>query len=126
MQRNDDYLHKRSHLASLTDEELKDRFWQLAKQVVQPLIELADTHTSPSVERSVLLRMGFSSMEAQAIVEYCVEKGLLGKGAGHAVWRLAALNHSDYREAGLQLGNGQGWGVLEEFWAKGEQGNNGV
>jgi D-ornithine 4,5-aminomutase subunit alpha len=119
MQRNDDFLQRRAHLASLSDEELQNRFWQLAKQLVDPLVELAYTHTSPSVERSVLLRMGFSSMEAQEIVKLCAEKGLLGKGAGHAVWRLAALEHIDYREAGLRLGKGQDWEKLEQFWARG-------
>jgi len=119
MQRNDDYLQRRAHLAPLTDEELQERFWGLAKQLVDPLIELAYTHTSPSVERSVLLRMGFSSIEAKEIVKHCEEKGFLGKGAGHAVWRLATLEKIDYREAGLRLGKGQYWDQLEQFWAKG-------
>ncbi|SFL67501.1 ornithine aminomutase subunit alpha [Pelosinus propionicus] len=121
MHRDDDYLQRRAHLAPLTEEELKERFWGLAKQLVEPLVELAHTHTSPSVERSVLLRMGFSSIEAKEIVQHCEEQGLLGKGAGHAVWRLAALDQIDYREAGLQLGKGQGWEKLVKFWAKGEQ-----
>lgn len=119
MQRSDDYLQRRTYVASLTDKELQDRFWALAKQLVDPLIDLAYTHTSPSVERSVLLRMGFSSIEAKEIAQHCEEKGHLGKGAGHAVWRLAALEKIDYREAGLRLGKGQGWGKLEQFWAKG-------
>lgn len=119
MQRNDDYLERRAHLASLSDEELQDRFWALTKQLVDPLIDLAYTHTSPSVERSVLLRMGFSSIEAKEIAKQCEEKGLLGKGAGHAVWRLARLEKIDYREAGLQLGQGQGWDKLKQLWAKG-------
>jgi len=119
MQRADDYLQRRAHLAPLSDEKLQERFWGLAKQLVEPLIELAYTHTSPSVERSVLLRMGFSSMETKEIVEHCEEKGLLGKGAGHAVWRLAALENIDYHEAGLRLSKGQGWETLEQFWAKG-------
>lgn len=118
MQRADDYLQRRAHLAPLSDEELQERFWGLAKQLVEPLTELAYTHTSPSVERSVLLRMGFSSMEAKEIIQHCEERGLLGKGAGHAVWRLAALEKIDYREAGLRLGAGQGWDQLEQFWAK--------
>lgn len=121
MQRNDDYLQRRAHLAPLTDEELQEHFWNLAKQLVHPLIDLAYTHTSPSVERSVLLRMGFSSMEAMEIAKHCEDRGLLGKGAGHAVWRLAALEHTDYREAGLRLGQGEGWEQLEEFWAKGRE-----
>ena len=124
MQRSDDFIQQRAHLALLSEEELEKRFWQLAKQVVEPMVKLAYTHTSPSVERSVLLRMGFSSIEAKEIVTHCEEKGLLGKGAGHAVWRLAKLNNIDYREAGLLLGKGQGWDKLEQFWERGEHCDN--
>ena len=46
----------------LTDEELEARFWELAQEVVDPLVELARTHTSPSIERSVLMRMGIDSL----------------------------------------------------------------
>lgn len=84
------------------------------------MVELARTHTSPSVERSVLLRMGFSSMEAKEIVDKCVEQELLGKGAGHAVWRLSQLTGIPYREAGLRLGQGLGWDQLRAYWQKGE------
>jgi D-ornithine 4,5-aminomutase subunit alpha len=121
MQRNDDFSQRRTHLAGFSDEELKGRFWQLAEQVVTPLIELAHTHTSPSVERSVLLRMGFSSIEAKEIVDHCVEQGLLGKGAGHAVWKLGQLERLSYRNAGLRLASGQGWDRLIKAWQGGEQ-----
>ncbi|HWR42735.1 ornithine aminomutase subunit alpha [Sporomusa sp.] len=120
MQRQDDFSRRRAGLAALSDAQLKERFWQLTEQVVQPLVELARTHTSPSVERSVLLRMGFSSIEAKEIVDKCVEKELLGKGAGHAVWRVAQLENISYREAGLRLAQGLGWDRLQEFWQKGE------
>lgn len=119
MQGNDDFLQRRVRLANLSDGELKQHFWQLAEQAVAPLINLAQTHTSPSVERSVLLRMGFSSIEAKEIVGHCVEAGLLGKGAGHAVWRLAFLNNVSYRQAGLRLAKGEGWQELRDYW-KGE------
>ncbi len=60
---------------------------------------MAAKHTSPSIERSVILRMGFSSLEAQAIVKRVTEIGLLGKGAGHVVWRLAAANQIELKQA---------------------------
>jgi D-ornithine 4,5-aminomutase subunit alpha len=119
MQKQDEFSRRRVGLAALSDAQLKERFWQLTEQVVQPLVELARTHTSPSVERSVLLRMGFSSIEANAIVDKCVEKELLSKGAGHAVWRLAQLENIAHREAGLQLAQGLGWDRLQAFWQKG-------
>ena len=55
MAREDTYLEIRGHLAELTDEELEARFWELAQRVVDPMVELARTHTSPSIERSVLI-----------------------------------------------------------------------
>ena len=116
MQRADAFDKRRAHLAGLSDEELKNRFWELTTQVASPLIELAAGHTSPSVERSVLLRMGFSSLEAKEIVNQCLENGLLGKGVGHAVWRLAQLKGIPYREAGLCLARGEGWQELHEYW----------
>lgn len=64
LRREDDFEQRRAHLKNLSDAELKDLFWKLTEQVVDPLLDLAKTHTSPSVERSVLLRMGFSSLEA--------------------------------------------------------------
>ncbi len=119
MQRHDDFSERRVSLTALSDTELKERFWQLTEQVVQPLVELARTHTSPSVERSVLLRMGFSSIVAKEIVDKCAERGLLGKGAGHAVWRLSRLENISYQEAGMRLSQGAGWDRLQEFWQKG-------
>lgn len=115
----EDFAARRAHLAALSDEQLKDLFWELAEKVAAPLIELAHGHTSPSVERSVLLRMGFSSLEAKEIVDHCVEQGLLGKGAGHAVWRLAELEGADCRTAGLKLARGEGWQALVRFWKGG-------
>jgi D-ornithine 4,5-aminomutase subunit alpha len=118
MQRKDDFEKRREKLASLSDQELKDYFWQLAQYVVAPMMDLAKTHTSPSIERSVLLRMGFSSIQAKDIVMQCVEKGFLGKGAGHSVWRLAQLNHISYQEAGACLARGEGWDQLREHWER--------
>ena len=66
IERPDDFAKRRQHLQRLSDAELHNYFWQLVDQIVAPLIEEARTHTSPSIERSVLLRMGFSSIEAKA------------------------------------------------------------
>ena len=66
--RPDDFEGRRRHLSSLTDEELHARFWDLAGCIVEPLVEEARTHTTPSIERSVLLRMGLSSVEARSLV----------------------------------------------------------
>jgi len=113
MPREDDFQVRRQHLAALSDDELKERFWRLAEELVAPLVALARTHTTPSLERSVLLRMGFSSLEAQAIVARCQEKGLLGRGAGALVWRYAQAKGVTIREAGERLARGEGWVVLE-------------
>ncbi len=80
---------------------------------------MARTHTSPAIERSVLLRMGFSSLEAKAIVEKCQQFGLLGKGAGNVVLKAAALSKSPYREAGLELAEGRLWSQVEAEFAGG-------
>lgn len=116
MERADDFAQRRQHLAKLSDEELKARFWQLARQVVTPIIDLAKTHTSPSIERSVLLRMGFNSLESKGIVDYCVTCGCLGKGAGQAVLKLAELRKMPYLEAGRRLAVGDGWEELKGVW----------
>ena len=116
MERTDDFAKRREHLAGLSDDELKDRFWELARKMVTPIVDNARTQTSPSIERSVLLRMGFNSMECQAIVTHCVTYGFLGKGAGHAVVKLAELEKIPYRDAGLKLAAGEGWDVLKGVW----------
>ena len=64
----------------LTDEQLEARFWTLAGEIVEPLVELARTHTSPSIERSVLMRMGLDSRTCMAVVSECETRGLLGPG----------------------------------------------
>jgi D-ornithine 4,5-aminomutase subunit alpha len=89
IKRPDDFEARRGHLKGLTDEELEKRFWELAEKVVDPLLELGYNNTTPAIERSVLLRMGFSSLEANGIVDNTLDRGLLGKGAGHIVWRIA-------------------------------------
>lgn len=112
IRREDDFVRRRQHLAQLSEAELEQRFWQLTEAIVQPLIELAEQHSTPSIERSVLLRMGFNSLEARAIVEQAFNRGLLGKGAGHLVLLAARHWQVPYLEAGRRLAAGEGW----ELW----------
>lgn len=83
------YEALRTELADLDDAALKERFWQLCEEVMTPVVDLARTHTTPSIERSVLLRMGIDSVTTHAVVENVFAAGLGGKGAGHAVLRLS-------------------------------------
>ena len=87
LKRDDDFQERRKKLVNLSDEELKNRFWQLAEQIVDPLLKMAKENTTPSIERSVLLRMGFSSLEVKPLVEGAIERNLIGKGVGHIVYR---------------------------------------
>ena len=112
--REDDYLKRREHLKNLSDQELKERFWQLAEQTVKPLVDLAYKNTSPAIERSVLLRMGFSSLEAKDLVEKIINHGLIAKGAGHVVYRLAKLENLEIREAGMMLINDKGFDKVKK------------
>ncbi|MFD3156439.1 ornithine aminomutase subunit alpha [Haloimpatiens sp. FM7330] len=102
------------HLKNLSDEELYDRFWNLTEQIVKPMVDLAYNHTSPSIERSVLLRMGFSSLEAGEIVKYGSKWNLLGKGIGHVVLEYADMKDIDYLCAGRELSEGKGWQEIGE------------
>ncbi|HWQ09607.1 MAG TPA: D-ornithine 4,5-aminomutase subunit OraS [Holophaga sp.] len=86
---------RREELKRMNDEQLKERFWQLCNQVVEPIVELATTHTSPSIERAVLLRMGIDSVTTHGVVERIHEAGLLGKGAGHVVLKLSQKSGKD-------------------------------
>lgn len=118
-ERKDDFSERRKHLADLTEEQLEQRFWELADQLTQPLFDLAYHHTSPSIERSVLLRMGFSSIEAKSIVDQAIDHGLIGKGAGHLVYRTAEELELDIREAGLALMEGKYWNQAAELFGRG-------
>lgn len=109
MSRADDFQDRRKHLANLTEEELEARFWELAGKIVDPIVDLARKNTSPSIERSVLLRMGFSSIEAKTIVDGAIDRGLMGKGVGHIVYKLAKEKNIEIREAGLKLVEGEMW-----------------
>jgi D-ornithine 4,5-aminomutase subunit alpha len=109
MERADDFASRRERLRALSDEELHAHFWSLAERIIAPLIEEARTRTTPSIERSVLLRMGFSSIEAKALAERLRERGLLGRGAGRLVLELAKAKGIAVREAGTALLAGRYW-----------------
>ncbi|WP_455210298.1 ornithine aminomutase subunit alpha [Kaarinaea lacus] len=112
IERPDEFAKRRQHMQRLSDAELHNYFWELVDQIVAPLIEEARTHTSPSIERSVLLRMGFSSIEANAIVKQMGERQLLAHGAGRLILELAKSNNLSIRDSGLGLINGQYWEQL--------------
>jgi D-ornithine 4,5-aminomutase subunit alpha len=118
MKRPDDFSQRRAEIAALSDEELYRRFWSLTEQVVDPLLELGRKNTSPSIERSVLLRMGIPSTETQPIVKGCIDRGLMGKGAGHVVFRLARARNIPIREAGALLAGGACWDEAASLFSK--------
>jgi len=111
--RPDDFETRRSHLRELSDEELHQRFWDLVQRITEPLVEEARTHTSPGIERSVLLRMGFTSAEAKQLVDGMHKQGLLGHGAGHLVLQMAKRKGLTVRAVGEALLNGQYWQELK-------------
>lgn len=121
IKRDDDFNNRRKHLANLTDEELKQRFWELAEKAVDPLLDLARTHTTPSIERSVLLRMGFSSLEAKPLVEGAVDRGLIGKGVGHVVYRISKEKNIPLRQTGLEMIEGKHWDDAVAIFKGGEK-----
>ncbi len=118
--REDDFAVRRAHLANLSDEELYNEFWAMAEKVVKPLLELGEKNTSPAIERSVLLRMGFSSIECKAIVDGVMDRGLMGKGAGHVVYKLAKAKDMTVREAGVKLANGEMWQEATDLFKGGK------
>ncbi len=107
VKREDDFDERRDHLKDLSDKELKEKFWNLTEKIVDPLIDLSKTHTSASIERSVLLRMGFNSIDAKAIVNQVIKADLLGKGAGHVVYKLSQKEDRPIKEVGLDIGDEQ-------------------
>jgi D-ornithine 4,5-aminomutase subunit alpha len=113
-QRRDNFKSRSKHLKEMSDEELDRYFWELADRITEPLINLAKDHTSPSIERSVLLRMGFNSLEAKAITDKLVDMGLLGKGAGHVVYRISKITNEDIVPTGKKLASGELWDLVEK------------
>jgi D-ornithine 4,5-aminomutase subunit alpha len=118
MVREDTFEHAHIYLSGLTDEELKVRFWDLAQEIVDPLVELARTHTSPSIERSVLMRMGIDSRTCVAVVGECESRGLLGHGAGHVVLVVMQALGIDAPKAASKLaeGDSSAWDVVDAKW----------
>lgn len=94
---------RQAELEKLSDAELKVRFWELCNELVKPIADFAKTHTSPSIERSVLLRMGIDSVSTHAVVSRIVEAGLLGKGAGNVVLKLSQKSGKDLRSAAQSI-----------------------
>ncbi|MCL2704007.1 MAG: ornithine aminomutase subunit alpha [Defluviitaleaceae bacterium] len=119
MKRQDDFEKRREHLKNLTDEQIYEKFWALAGEIVQPMLDLGYKNTTPAVERSVLLRMGFSSIEVKPIVDGVIKKGLMGKGCGNVVWRLAEKKGISVREAGLLLADGKEWDTVDTLFGGG-------
>ena len=116
MVRPDTFREVRAHLADLTDEQLEARFWDLSNECVAPLVELARTHTSPSIERSVLMRMGVDSRTCMAVVSECEKRGLLGHGAGHVVWLCMQAWECTAPAAAARLAGDEGWDIAEAKW----------
>ena len=116
MVRPDTFHEVRAHLADYSDEALQAYFWELAEKVVEPLVELARTHTSPSIERSVLMRMGIDSLTCKAVVAECEGRGLLKHGAGHVVLMCMQARDCDAPAAAARLAEGDGWDVVEAKW----------
>jgi len=116
MAREDTFDHVRRHLEGLTDEQLEQRFWGLTQQIVDPLVDMAAKHTSPSVERSVLMRMGLDSQTCVAIVAECEKRRLLGHGAGHVVLHCMTAWECDATTAAAKLAAGEGWDTVEAKW----------
>ena len=113
---NERFKAEKERLENLSDEQLNDLFWKKADEIVNPLIDLAQTHTSPSIERSVLLRMGFNSLEAKKIVEGIFERDLLGKGAGKILLELAKQSNNDYLTYGKELAKGSHWEEMDKLY----------
>lgn len=90
---------RQAELSKMSDAELKALFWELCDRVVKPVVDLARTHTSPSIERSVLLRMGIDSISTHGVVTRVLAAGLLGKGAGNVVLKVAERTGRDVRSA---------------------------
>jgi D-ornithine 4,5-aminomutase subunit alpha len=121
MVREDTFEHAHQYLSGLTDEELQMRFWHLTQEIVDPLVELARTHTSPSIERSVLMRMGIDTPTCVAVVGECEKRGLLGHGAGHVVLVVMQALDIDAPAAAFRLADGdtEAWDVVDAKWGTG-------
>jgi D-ornithine 4,5-aminomutase subunit alpha len=118
--RKDDFEERSKKLQKMTDEQLDNYFWELVEKVVDPMIDMASKNTSQSIERSVLLRMGFNSMQAKVLVNKIFEKHLLSKGAGHIVLKVAKENNLSVKEAGEKMVDDQLWDEVDRIFKGGE------
>ena len=116
LERKDDFEKRRDHLKNYSAEDLKKYFWELAEKIVDPMIDMAKKYTSPSIERSVLLRMGFNSLQSKGIVDAILKKDLLGHGAGNIVLQVAKREDIPYLEAGKKIIDGYG---IESLYNRG-------
>ncbi len=112
------FEERRQHLAKMSDEDLFQYFWELTDKVVEPMVQEGRENTTPAVERSILLRMGFSSLEAAPIVNGVMERGLMGKGCGNIIWRLSKKLDMPYREVGVGLAEGKYWDEVAGLFAE--------
>ena len=55
------------------------------------------------------------------ILEGVMERGLIGKGAGHVVYKLAMKKGITVREAGLMLIDGEGWDEVVDLFHNNEK-----
>lgn len=109
---------RQTELKQMSDAELRERFWELCDQLVEPIVDLSKTHTSPSIERSVLLRMGIESISAHGVVDRIYEAGLLGKGAGYVVLKLSQKTGMNIREAAAAILENKD--VLQDLFSDGK------
>ncbi len=58
--------------------------------------------------------MGLDSLEAKAVVEKCLDHGLLGHGAGHCLLRLMRTRGLGAVPAAAELARGEGWEEIKE------------
>ena len=106
----------RKHLHEYSDEDLKKYFWELTEKIVDPLIDLAKKHTTPSIERSVLLRMGFNSLQCQDLVKKGMQYGFMSKGIGNVVYRYAKRYELSILAAGEQLLDDKSWENVHDLF----------
>lgn len=118
MKRADDFEQRRKHIANLSDQELYEKFWEVTDKVIDPLLELGRKNTTPSIERAVLLRMGVSSLICQPIVEGCMDRGLMGKGAGHVVYVVSKEKDIPIPQAAEELADGKHWDFVVDYFKK--------
>lgn len=114
--RNDDFKTRRAHLDKYDDEALRIYFLELTDRLLDPVMKMAKDHTTPAIERSVLMRMGFSSAEAKVLTDRFFEHDLLAHGAGHIVYRYAKDHGIGLREAGEKLLEGDAMEKIKEVF----------